>query len=308
MTEKRVYEDDLGVNWSTLKYMKVSPLDYLHAKLYPTTAGDSAKLGSLIDCALLTPDELPERYAVVPEVKWRNKTEKAETVKIYMERFSIDSDSETLLGLTKSEFSSTIERCLVRQGKIPVPFQGGLSDVFTYSKAMAIVEANKDKSAFREVMKAATGVQQELYAICPETGIPLKGKVDIVTSKALMDLKTIGTLGKMFYNIRQWDYLGQLAFYDYLLELNGQPKLSHWIVWIETCSPYKMRLMEIDIKHIRTNRETNLGLLKKLAWCMENDSYPDGSEEALIYEFREDVVEEQASWESSHYEQGEESL
>lgn len=300
MTTKEIaeYRAHPGVNWSNLKWMKKSPLDYLVHSKREDDPSDYMKLGTFLDCGLITPEKLKDTYIKVPPIVWNSNDSKAGTVAAYREVLGFDeATAAALSGLRKEDFVSEVESLFTASGKIPIPSGNGSdSEVYTYEKGMRILNANVGKPAWKRLMENMEVSQLPLYAKCPTTNLTLKGLPDIMTKSSLVDLKSIGNLGKMFYNIKTLDYLGQLAYYNYLADLNGISKQSFWIVFVETSSPYKMKFLEIDPREIARQHQTNVELLQQLAVCLEKGEFPDGSEMPEVYEFREDGSGQQAEY------------
>jgi len=276
------YRKNKNINWSTLKYMKKSPLDYKMAKLFPFEGNEATKLGTFVHTGLLEPEKLEDSYIIAPEVKWRSKKDKEATCRAYAELLKSDNIDD-LAALKRDDFIAGLNPYVIASGKELIPATGGH---FNYEKGMKIIKENRNKTAFCRMWNEMEVVENALYAQCEVTGLALKGLVDITTTHSITDLKTIGTLGKMFYNIRALDYLGQVAFYDYLARLNGIFKKKFFIMFIETVSPYKMKILEIDPRVIAEQHEVNIGLLQQLKACIESDSFPDGSDQVEIYEYR----------------------
>lgn len=283
------YRAAKAINWSTLKHMKESPLDYRLAVDNPREAGDNARLGSFIDCALLTPELLEERYVIVPEIHgWRSKEDKEAVVNNYAHILADSGlgteEIEGCVDLKRPEFEDFVRRAIAATGKIPIPETG---EIFSFEKAMKIVEINKKKPAFMKAIEASEAIQAALFAECEVTGLPIKGLIDVITTRSITDLKTIGTLGKIWYNMKVYDYKGQLAFYDYVARLNGLAKEAYYLLFIQTTYPYKMKLVDIDPRWIAENHETNIELLKQVKECQERGEWPDGSDEIEYVEYQE---------------------
>lgn len=257
------YRENEAINFSTLKEMKNSPLDYKLARDFPTPSTDSMKFGTLIHMMLLQPELLDKTYIVMPKVDLRTKEGKEKRQEI------IESNP----------------------GKIVIPEQG---DIFSWEKAEKIVNYNKEKRLLKTVLQQIEIAETEVYADCQETNLKLKGLIDAVTKKSIIDIKTIGTLGKIPINIRAFDYIGQLAFYDYLARLNNTTREQHYLLFIETTSPYKAKLVEISKEQIEKKHSQNIGLLQKVKKCTETNEWPDGSEVMLKWgdspEEREEVL------------------
>lgn len=287
MSIEQQYREAEGWNWSRIKYLKESPLDFKIRINQDDSPSEHMKLGSFVDCGLLTPDELEERYIKIPTISWPQKhDERIPTIESLPADFCLfaDKEAEELKKFKKEDFLSLVDSYYQSSGKIPVPETG---DVFSWEKGIKIIQNNQNKRAFLEMMANVEVLQDAVFATCPITGLKLKGLIDIQTIHALVDLKTVGTIGKRFYNIRAFDYLGQIAFYDYLLRLCGINKKNFSFCFIETCSPYKMKFVHVEEAVIRQEHEKNISLLKLLKQCLDREEWPDGSEEADIWEYRE---------------------
>lgn len=290
MTEEQ-YRAAEGINWSTLKHMKTSPLDYKMATLYPKEATDAMRLGSFVDCGLLTPELLEERYVQVPPIAWGNKKAKAVTVQQYLSVFGTKNPSEgfvsELSSMTKAEFEAWAYSEIAMTGKVAVPSTSTTkADRFSWDRGMKIINSNKDKPIVKSMFEQVEEVQYPLFATCPFTGLKLKGLVDCFTHSSMVDLKTIGTLGKIFYNIKAFDYVGQMAYYRYLAMINGLEKDHNYLLFVETTSPYKLKCVEIENSALDAELEAIIELLKKLKTCMEQNHFPDGSDEILKWDYR----------------------
>lgn len=291
MNEEQYRASD-GINFSTLKYMKESPLDYKIARDFPKESTSYMGLGTFVDCGILTPELLEQRFVRVPRVNWRNKDEKKITVDNYAAILSEAGfgaeQIESCLKLKKDDFTEFVHRALQSTGKCPIPeTSDNSSDVFTWEKGMKIIESNKNKLHLRRALEMAEAIQVPLFAECEVTGLKLKGLPDIITKGTVSDLKTIGTLGKIWYNMKAYDYRGQLAFYDYLARLNGIAKERFYLIFIETCFPYKMKVVEVDPRRIAAEHEVNIELLKRVKECEERNEWTDGSEDVVLDEYRD---------------------
>lgn len=281
------YREHPGINWSKLKWMMESPRDYLVRKDFEEPPTDSMKMGSFIDCGLLTPDLLDSTYVVVPPIKWGNNADKAETVRAYQKASGApDIVVASVLKMKKDEATKVLYELVNKTGKEPIPSTGSDTDIYNYEKGMRIIESNQNRPAFMALMEEVEDIQKPLYATCEVTGLQLKGLLDVVTSKTITDLKTTISLSKRFSSIADRKYTNQLAYYDYLARLNGINKPGHWLVFISTVAPYKMKFVEIDPREIQARHEENIQLLSQLRSCLESQVFPDGSETPDFYEYR----------------------
>lgn len=254
------YRSHKGINWSTLKYMKESPADYKLKKDFPFEATDAMQLGTLIHTMLLEPDTVDSRYVVIPKMDMRKKE-------------------------SKERYAELVETA---GGKILVPEEpASTSKRFSWSVAEKSTKGNLQKPIMKRILSSMEVAEWEVFTTCKHTGLSLKGMLDCVTAKALVDIKTINTIGKMFYNIKAFDYIGQLAYYRYLLECAGEkPREKAMIAFVETTSPHKLRVVDIDPRALDAAHKENLRLLERVAECMEHNDWPDDSDQIVKYEYK----------------------
>ena len=245
------YRKNKAVNFSTLKEMKISPADYKLRLDFGIEESDPMKLGTLVHALLLEPDTVDDRYLVIPDMNMRLKESKERKAEL------IESNP----------------------GKILVPENGTKTAQFNWNKATRIAESVKSKTIFKRVMAKVESVEQELYGECTETGLKLKGLLDIITDKpSLIDVKTTGQFASRMYNLKKRMYINQLAFYSYLAKLNGRSFEKQFVFFIETIHPFKVRLVEIDPRAIINAHEENIELLKRVKECTEMNTWDDGSD------------------------------
>lgn len=242
MTES--YREYDAINFSVLKAMKSSPADYKVASLHQPEQTDSMLLGSIVHMGLLEPEKLLNTYHALPE----------------------GLDRRTKAG--KEAYQNAIE---ASNGKKIVPWA-------MWERAEKIIQYNENKPLLKKILSGKEEVEKEMYQTCKATGLKIKGMADLVTSKALVDIKTTSNFGGLKYNIKKYSYDNQLAFYDYLLRLEGQLKSKRYLLFIETNSPYKMALVEMSPELIKEKHEENIDLLLKVKACQMNDSWPDNSD------------------------------
>lgn len=81
-------------------------------------------------------------------------------------------------------------------------------------------------------------------------GEPVQARIDwLDTDRGIIcDLKTCDDLDKFRYNIRDFGYVTQMAFYCHALELAGYkgPKLKAFLIAVEKREPYRVGVFEIS--------------------------------------------------------------
>jgi hypothetical protein len=301
------YREAEGVNWSSLKHIVKSPAYYLYKLENPTPITDNMRAGSYVDCALLEPGELNKRYMVSPAIEWGSNEKKKTTVLNFRDIIT-DISPELLIALKVDEFRALVnERAALKNIEF-IPETGGR--VYNKENLDKLVEAQQTKPAWIELQKALIEAQKPLYATCPITGLKLKGLVDMLTINCIGDLKTIEQIDRRFYAIKDFMYVNQLAYYNYIAELNGINKDSHFLMFIESVAPYRLRLIDVPQKRMQAAHAMNLAMLTTLKECLDTGYFPDGSEvRESVYEEEEERFssEEEQEWLDSQVE-GQDSL
>ena len=151
------YRDSPGINWSTLKAMADSPLEYRHGLTHPREDSPAMLLGRAAHCAVLEPDAYAARYVVRPDgIDGRTKAGKA-----------------------------AIEELAASGREVLTADQGALC-----SEIAAAVRAHPVASMVFD------GVETEQTIAWTIDGRQCKGRIDALNRLWLADLKTTFDLGK----------------------------------------------------------------------------------------------------------------
>ena len=229
--------------------MKTSPADYFYQKGANWEPTAAQVMGTLIHAMLLEPDTVDKRF------------------------YRIEGKINRATKIGKEAYAQHV----INAGdKIIIPDEG--RDL-SWKRAENIAHVTSKKEIFKRLMSSVESVEEEIFTECKMTGLKLKGKIDIVSEKSIVDLKTVGSIGKAFYNIRAFDYLGQIAFYDYLVRLTGRLKYNRYLFFVETVRPYKCKVIQIAPEVIKSEHEKNLELLHQVKGCLSRGEWPDRSNE-----------------------------
>jgi hypothetical protein len=232
------YRAEPAVNWSALRYMAISPVEYRYRLAHQKEPTQAMRDGLAAHCATLEPDEFPRRY-----VLW---------------------DGGIRRGRTWDEFAA------VNDGK----------DILTaaeYDRALAIrdaVRANPDAAA----ILGACAAERVLRWTDDETGMPCKGRPDLLGGGILADLKTTRTIDKRLFakSAADLDYFGQLAFYAMGAEAIGIAIERVCIIAVEAAedSPHDNVVFDVSGEALYAGRERARELLDRLAQCTATDRWP----------------------------------
>lgn len=236
------------VNWSTLKYILISPKHYRHALVSQREDSDALKLGRLTHCAVYEPQHLASRYVVQPNFH-RGMLDETARAKGY--DGGKGAAAEWDLANTGREVVTTEMMALangMRAAVLDDPASGALmSDGYA--------EYNIEWT-------------DEL------TGIQCRGRLDHVNG-CLSDLKSTRSLLTFERDAARLNYHAQLAWYSDGLEAIGiQPIGPPRIVAVENVPPHDVLVLRFDEEDLATGRRLYRRALNTLAFCRANDTWP----------------------------------
>lgn len=227
-----------AVSKSTLWKFAKNPHKWLLTKDEAMAPTASMNWGSLVDCCLLQPQELSQRFAVSSFPDFRTKEAQAWR------------DSQTVPIVTLAQVAEAKKAAdLIRAHH----FAGAILDGAT-AQVSALVEGVEEK-----------------------TGERFKGKcrIDIVPDAAgafgdwLVDLKTTQSISKLPATIAEFGYHAQAAWYlDMFNAASGENRTRWGFVFQESEAPYEIAVIELDADSIAKGREWYLAALEK--WCQSH--------------------------------------
>ena len=230
-----------AVNWSSLKALHESPLQYRHQQQHPPADKPAWVLGRAAHCAILEPGELMERYTI-----WtggRRAGKKWELFKLG----ALEAGQEVI---TAKE----------------------MNDVNEMSYAVLHHEA---------AAKALSGGRAEVTMewTDPVTNLACKGRADYVRSTRLVDLKTARSVAPRQFMRAAADYLyhGQVAFYmDGALESGVLPQEACFpaIVAVQSSPPWDVAVYKFTPQALDAGRRLYRTLLDRLHECQTADWWP----------------------------------
>ncbi|MCQ2299986.1 MAG: PD-(D/E)XK nuclease-like domain-containing protein [Bacteroidales bacterium] len=97
--------------------------------------------------------------------------------------------------------------------------------------------------------------------------------------RIIADLKTCGDLDRLNYDIRDFGYVNQLAFYrDVLEEASGEKVDGVYIIGVEKKEPYRCGLWMITSAALDAASEQNKQAICTMSVCREGNIWPTGYE------------------------------
>ena len=119
-----------GVNWSTLKEMRRSPAHYQLAMRRPRETTPAMRLGSAVDCAVLTPRQFESRYAIYEGTRRGKAWEQFESESLAAGRDVLTaSEAADVLAMKRAVEASPIAQELLVRMSAQTPIQGELRGI-----------------------------------------------------------------------------------------------------------------------------------------------------------------------------------
>ena len=247
-----------ALNWSTLKRLTISPLSLHWDAQHPKAPTAAMRLGSAIDCALLTPDVFEKTYLVMPDFgDMRFKVSK-EKKKEWEEEFSPLIDSGSLV--VSHDVKQTILRCA------------------------SSIDAN---DSARELVTGKA--QRTLTWIHEQTGIKCKGRPDVFESR-IVDLKSTShaSLREIMNDAARRDYHGQVAWYHHGAAVNGELPPDAQLpcaVFVQTVAPYDVAVLDMEMAPETFAAGLAMGeeLIRKYDGCKTANWWPGMAPEPVAW-------------------------
>ena len=252
MTSFASYLDIPAINWSSLKAMHISPLNYRYWQENPSPDKPAYALGRATHTAVLEPVEFNDRYATYEGV--RNKKHKK-----YQE-FMEENQGKEILS------------------------QPEWDQIWTMADAV-------DAHPMARSLLTGGDAEVNLEWTDPVTGLACKGRADYLTDR-VVDLKTAREVDPRRFSRAVSDYLyhGQLAYYHdglgYWANEQGQgaTPMAPIIIAVQSQPPYDVAVYQMTDEAMDAGRNLYRSLLDRLAECMETDTWPGVAGEVVDVE------------------------
>jgi hypothetical protein len=226
-----------GVNWSTLKHMAESPLEYQYALAHPSPYTDAMRFGKLVHCAVLEPRELPLRY-----VTWD--------------------------GSRRSKDYREFEAVAIDAGREVVT-------VAEYMQAEEIVEAVANHPVARKYLEGAA--TEVTWTWTDEaTGLPCKCRVDAVSSRYLTDVKSTYDISPYAIRstVARFKYHAQVAHYQHGCAAATGKTRHVKLLFVKTRGAADVACFDVGEDELWAGEEEVAALLRKVADCTQSGTWP----------------------------------
>lgn len=233
------YDEIRALNWSSLRHMATSPLEYRWRIDNPQPQTTAMLLGSAIHCRILEPGKFDARYALC-EVR-RNRRDNA-----FREWLDEHDGCDPL---NPAEWAHVM---------------GAADAVLAHRVAAQMLEGTR-----REELLQWTD---------PDTGLECKGRLDAIGPTQVVDIKTDRDPTPRSFNRHAAEMLihGQMAFYHHgaLTErlIDGQTPPA--IIAVAKTPPYDVAVYQMVPEDLAAGRTLCLRLMRRLEECAAADLWP----------------------------------
>lgn len=243
-----------NLSYSSLKAFNKSPIDYIMYLNKEFVMTDSMLLGSVVDCLLLTPENLEYKYLIVEDYDRRTKLGKELHLK-YIEQ-------------SQKEDKEIVKKSLFENAEI-------------------MVNCLNNNPKVQLLLNNTTNTQYPInfkYKLPTEEIYTIRGYADGVGElngkPFIFDLKTTNNIDQHFYTRQIIDMLYHLQASIYCMGFTHEtikiPDFYH--VVIENKAPYKCNVFKFDKEFINKGKNLFKNLIKDFNYCKINNLWEQGLE------------------------------
>lgn len=235
--DDRTYHGLPRLSASGAKTLLKSPARYRWEREHPAKPTSAMEFGTMFHALVLEPAVFAERYALSPGFDRRTKEGKAAA-----EQWTSDNP-----------------------GRIAVP-----SDDWDRVHAMAYAV---EQSGGGDLM---TGGKFEEPVLWERDGVPLKAKLDCLTSEAIIDLKTTSADDEDGLQRAAWQFgyhISSAAYVEAAQVLTGK-ELPKLFVFVSSTAPHDVVIMQAGEDFVARGRALWDKAIRTYAACVEFDDWP----------------------------------
>lgn len=261
------YARTVGVNWSSLKYMSVSPRMYRHRLANPEPRKPSWTIGGAIHCYVLERESFEKRYVVLD----------AETIKAAApgrgttagKAIVADHPDWGTASMTSDEYTAACA-ALAYPGR----------EAITERQHAICVAAGNAVSGHRGARNLLRGglAEESLTWTDSDTGLTCKGRLDYLRPDLVVDLKSSRdpSPDKLERDAVNYGYAAQVAMYNdgarAAKRLTGDRRPC--IIAVRAKDDFDVAAFELSQEALEVGRGIYRNLLHRLAECIAADYWP----------------------------------
>ena len=238
MSESSYYAGP-GVNWSTLKWMRESPLVYRHRMEHGAKDTTTFAMGRLTHTLALEPEKFTEAYAI-----WTDGDRRGNAWKEFQE--------------------SNAGKTIFKPAEI--------------AQAVAMADAVRRHPLVQPYLVGGL-YEHAIYWTDPETKLPCKARPDLILpeQEILLDLKSTQSIDTYRFgrDVAKYMYYAQLGHYHngVIHALGWKPKRT-LIVAVEKDAPHDVGVFEVKPDDIMIGKDEVRALMERLQECRASNTWP----------------------------------
>lgn len=153
----------------------------------------------------------------------------------------------------------------------------------TVAAVHAISEAVLTHRKASRLLTAPGSPEVSLFGTDPDTGVPLRGRIDYLTDTPAMnvDIKTTTDVRrhKLARTIADYGYDIQSEAYRHLLRINGIDPEPTRLIFVETDPPHEVRVVQLDGWWIEGGQRRMRTAIDTYAHCLNTNRWPGDDDE-----------------------------
>ena len=233
------YNEIPALNWSLLRELAVSPLQFAWRREHPQAETDAMRMGRAVHTAVLEPDRFPLEYVVFSGPRRAGKD---------WEAFAAANRDKTILK------SDDYENCL---------------------RIRDAVRGNRDAARLLDGEGSRVRSDTELSVKWERDGVQCKGRVDILTSlPSLADLKTTRDLSRFESTVARYLYHGQMAWYADGIKATGWTYPDCYLIAAQSVAPFDVVVYQLTDETMAAGRAVVDRLFRLYQECTESGEWP----------------------------------
>lgn len=294
MTTLTEYYANEGINISTLKAMRRSPLHYLEALANSRIATRPMNVGTATHVLTFEPERFDDAIAVWrgdtrPYVVWDGGDRRGKEWAAFK---AAHPDELILKPAEVADHLAGISKC-ARQGEAWKAFESANSQRIILTEkelipARAMARAVREHPASKALLRDGRA-ELPMFWTDPVTGLDCKGRVDWTNEREhiIVDLKTARDVSPRVFS-RQAERLGyalQAAFYaDGYAQLHDGIEPAVYVVSVESVRPHDVIVYEVESDTLDIGRTAYLALLQRVRECVLADEWPGQAPNVVPFE------------------------
>ena len=234
------YHAEKAYSASALKQFVRSPAHFQAWLSAPSAQTPAMRLGTLTHLAVLQPDLFASSTVVAPIVDRRTKEGKS-----IWEQFQGQNVGRNIITSDEREQLASMRAAVAAHPAAAQLLDEGAPEV-------------------------------SVFAPCPETGLPLKARLDWMRRAGIVDLKTTEDASPAAFakSCSTYRYDLQAAHYRRMLKLHGEGELPFYLIAVEKEPPFATAVYRLDEGDLTLADIQLMQLLRSIQSCTEFDTWP----------------------------------